>query len=208
MDFAAPIRRAQRRSLDWLVGRFAGSELDRRAESFVSLFQEFIPPSSRVLDIGGGWGFYVEPLERTRNCDVTVLDVVEPAFRKAPVVVYEGETIPFPDRSFEVSLLITVLHHMPNPERVLAEAKRVTRRAVIVVEDLYRTALGRIWTVVRDTLCNLEFVGHPRRFQKREEWLASFRRLGFRVEFEKEVLTSLLGLRILNGIFVLGHAHG
>jgi len=182
--------------------------LDRRAESFVSIFKAFIPPRAQVLDIGGGWGFFVEPLQRSRDCDVTVLDVVEPAFHKAPVVTYGGDKIPFPDRSFDVSLLITVLHHVPIPEKILAEARRVTRRLVIVVEDLYRNWVGRIWTILRDSFFTLEFVGHPRQFRKKEEWQRSFQNLGFRVEFENEIYTSLLGIRILNGVFVLSCLHG
>lgn len=191
-----------------MVGHFPGIGLDRRAEGFVSIFNPFVPDSAKVLDIGGGWGFYADPLRRSRRSEVTVLDVVEPGFRKTPVVTYEGEKIPFPDRSFEVSLLITVLHHVPFPEKVLAEAKRVTRRFVIVVEDLYHSSWGRFWTALRDTFLTLEFVGHPRNFRKKEEWRQTFRKLGFRVDFEKEVDTRLLGLKILNGVFVLGHADG
>jgi len=191
-----------------MVGHFPEVGLDRRAESFVSLFSEFIPPRVKVLDIGGGWGFYVEPLRRSRGCEVTVLDIAEPAFRKAPVVTYEGEQVPFPDQSFEVSLLVTVLHHVRFPEKVLAEAKRVTRRLVIVVEDLYHHGWGRGWTILRDTFFTLEFVGHPRQFRTREEWRECFEGLGFRIKFDKEIYTSLLGIRILNGIFVLSTENG
>ena len=198
------IRRVQRRSLDWIVKSFPAIGLDRRAEAMVSLIKGFIPSGSRVLDIGGGWGFYVEPLRQARNCDVTVLDVVNPGFRKAPVVLYEGEKVPFPDRSFDISLLVTMLHHVPHPEKVLLEAKRVTRRAVIVVEDLYRTLAGRWWTILRDRIYNLEFVGHPCQFRKKDEWSRCFRDLGFGLQSAEEVDTSLLGMRILNGIFVLG----
>ena len=191
-----------------MVGHFPQIGLDRRAEDLTALFGDFIPLRSRVLDIGGGWGFYVDPLKRSRNCEVTVLDVVQPGFQKAPVVTYEGERIPFPDQSFDISLLITMLHHVPFPEKVLAEAKRVTRRFVIVVEDLYRNAAGRLWAILRDTFYNFEFVGHPRNFRRKEEWLQCFRHLGFRVESEREIYTSLLGMRILNGIFILGGHHG
>lgn len=208
MSLEAQIRKAQRRSLDWLVGHFPGAGLDRRAENFVSLFKEFIPPGAGVLDIGGGWGFYVEPLRRAQNCRVTVLDVVEPAFRKAPVVTYEGEQIPFPDQSFDVSLLVTVLHHVRFPEKVLAEAKRVSRRLVIVVEDLYHHWAGRLWTILRDSFYTLEFVGHPRQFRRKEEWHECFETLGFRIASEKEIYTFLLGIRILNGIFFLSTENG
>lgn len=207
MSLGTQIRAIQRESLDWVVGHFAQAALERRAENFVSLFGQFVPCRAKVLDIGGGWGFYAEPLRRARDCEVTILDIVEPGFRKAPVTTYAGERIPFPDRSFEVSLLVTVLHHVPVPEKVLAEARRVTRRSVIVVEDLYRHRLGRGWTVLRDTFFTLEWVGHPRQFRKKEEWRRSFEGLGFQVVSEKEVYTSLGGVRILNGIFVLNTNH-
>ena len=207
MSVETQIRTIQRQSLDWIVGRFPKVGLDRRAEGFVSLFGEFIPPRAKVLDIGGSWGFYVEPLRRSRECEVTVLDVVEPKFRKAPVVTYEGNRIPFPDRSFDVSLLVTVLHHVRFPEKVLAEAKRVSRRFVIVVEDLYHHWAGRLWTILRDSFYTLEFVGHPHQFRKRKEWQDCFKGLGFQVTSEKEVYTSLLGIPILNGVFVLNTSH-
>ncbi|MBI4115011.1 MAG: class I SAM-dependent methyltransferase [Candidatus Omnitrophica bacterium] len=202
-SIATQIRGLQRESLDWIVGHFPVIGLDRRAKGFVSIFEEFIPESAEVLDIGGGWGFYVEPLKHSRGCEVTVLDVVEPKFRKAPVVTYEGGRIPFPDKSFDVSLLITVLHHTASPEEVLAEAKRVARKFVIVVEDLYRGAWGRLWTILRDSFYTFEWIGHPRNFRKKEEWRQCFERLGFELEAEREVYTSLLGIRILNGVFIL-----
>ena len=134
---------------------------------------------------------------------MTVLDVVKPGFQKAPVVLYEGTRIPFADKSFDASLLIGALHHIPDPEAVIQEAHRVTRKVLVVVEDLYHHSLGRWWTILRDQLYNFEFFGHPRQFKRSEEWTAVFRRLGFTVLEEKKIYTWLAGLRILNGIFVL-----
>lgn len=204
MGVDARIRKVQSETLDWIIGHFPGVGLDRRAEDFVSIFREVIPLGAKILDIGGGWGFYAEPLKRHLNCQVTILDVRKPGFSKAPVTIYEGDRMPFPDQSFDVSMLITVLHHVASPEKVLAEAKRVTRHLVLVVEDLYQSAIGRYWAILRDSIYNLEFVGHPRNFRRKEEWLTCFRKLGFRLEFEREISTSLLGIPIQNGCFALG----
>ena len=203
MNLESRIRKAQRQCVDWMVGGFPKASLERRAEQFVSLFGSRIPQRAEVLDIGGGWGFYAEPLRRLRDCQVTILDIVKPAFHKVPVTTYAGKEMPFPDKSFDVSLLITVLHHVKSPEALLREARRVTRRFVIVVEDLYRHGAGRMWTILRDRLYNLEFVGHPCQFKQKEEWFQCFQKLGLKLESEKEIYTFLLGLRILNGIFIL-----
>ena len=196
------IRKFQRRCQDGIVRLNAHWGLGERAENFVQLFESYLPCESQVLDIGGGWGFYADPLAR-RGHQVTVLDVVKPGFQKAPVVLYEGRSIPFADRSFDASLLIGALHHCPDPEAVVREARRVTRRILVVVEDLYHHSLGRWWTVVRDQLYNFEFFGHPRQFKKGEEWVNLFERLGFALLEEKQIYTWLAGMRILNGLFVL-----
>ena len=198
-SLAIKIRKWQRNLFDYSARNCPG--LDQRAESFVSLFEKHLPEKSRVLDIGGSWGFYAEPLEE-RGHHLTVLDVVRPRFQKAPVVIYSGGRIPFPDKSFDASLFITVLHHIPDPEAVVREARRVTRKTLIVVEDLYHHALGRWWTVLRDKVYNFEFFGHPCQFKKREEWIDFFKQHGFSLLEEKKVYTWLAGLRILNGVFV------
>lgn len=197
------IRSWQRQLSDKVVARFPSLQLERRAEFFVRLFEKHLTPQSRILDIGGGWGFYAAPLEQ-RGHDVTVLDVVKPGFQKAPVVVYKpGAPIPFPDKSFDVSMLVTVLHHIPDPEKVLREAIRVTRKTIVVVEDVYRHPLGRFWTILRDMIYNFEFIGHPCQFRKRSEWRNLFRANGLKPLEDKEVYTWIAGLRILNGVFIL-----
>jgi ubiquinone/menaquinone biosynthesis C-methylase UbiE len=197
----AEIRKGQRYLFDSIVRRCPNLGLDRRAEKFVTLFEHYLPRKSFILDIGGSWGFYAEPLALCGH-HVTILDVVKPQFQKAPVVIYRGNHIPFRDKRFDASLLITVLHHMADPEAVIREAQRVTRKTVIVIEDLYHHALGRWWTVLRDRIYNFEFFGHPCRFKKAEEWVALFERLGFSLVEEKQMYTWLARLRILNGLFV------
>lgn len=197
------IRTLQRNVLDWVVKNHPFLGLDRRAESFVRHFEPYLDPNSAVLDIGGGWGYYAEPLE-SRGHDVTVLDVVKPGFQKAPVVVYDGiSPFPFPDKSFDASMLITVLHHIPDPVQVIREARRVTKGVLFVVEDLYHHAMGRLWTQLRDQVYNFEFFGHPCQFKTRDEWVRIFEAEGFTLLSDKKIYTWLSGMRILNGIFVL-----
>lgn len=193
--------------LDCLVRRFAHGALEKRAEGLVRLFENQIPKNSCVLDLGGGWGFYDKPL-RERGHEPLVLDVVKPGYQKAPVVIYDGTRIPFPDKSFDVALLVTMLHHVADPEALLREVRRVTRRKVVVVEDLYHHELGRFWTIGRDRLLNLELLDHPHQFRKHKEWTEFFRGLGFESEFFEKFYTWLAGFRILNGLYVFKVAEG
>ena len=200
--FANKIRKFQRHLLDEVVRRTSVKQLESRAEFFACRFEPFLPPASQVLDIGGGWGFYSEPLKR-RGHHLTVLDVVKPGLQKSPVVVYDGGRFPFADKSFEVSLLVTMLHHVPDPTAIIREAGRVTRKFLVVVEDIYHHAFGRFWTVWRDRFYNFEFFGHPCQFRKKNEWIEMFRDLGLTVQRQQEVYTWMAGMRILNGLFIL-----
>lgn len=195
------LRTYQRKLLDTLVRCHFHPTLEARAESFVRLFETFLPKGSRILDLGGGWGFYSEPLAR-RGHDSLVLDVVKPGYQKAPVVIYDGSKIPFGDKSFDVTLLVTMLHHVPDPEALMREVTRVTRSRVVVVEDLYHHGAGRFWTILRDRLLNMEFVEHPHQFRTHGDWLHFFCSKGFRLEKFARVYTWLAGFRILNGVYV------
>ena len=167
----------------------------------VRLFEKQLPEKSRILDLGGGWGFYQEPLAK-REHESLVLDVVKLDYQKAPVVIYDGGKIPFDDQSFDVTILITMLHHVPDPEALLREVRRVTRKKVIVVEDLYHHGLGRFWTICRDRMLNMEFMEHPHQFRKHEGWLEFFGLFGFRLVEFKNFYTWLAGFRILNGLYI------
>lgn len=197
------VRCYQKKIQTWFVQKFCLKELEQRADQFTSLFEPYLPSQSHVLDIGGGWGFYDQPLSR-RGHYLTVLDVQKPGYQQAPVVIYDGNApFPFPDKSFDASLLITMLHHTEDPEKVLTEAKRVTRGVVIVIEDVYRHSAGQLWTILRDKIYNFEYFGHPCQFKTSSSWQKLFEKLGLRVVKHEEIYTRLAGLRILNSIFIL-----
>ena len=195
------VQKLQRRLLDGVVRKMAAPSLERRAQYFSGIFEPWLPRNSDILDIGGGWGFYHEPLV-SRGHRHTVLDVVRPGFQKVPVVVYDGTRIPFPEKSFDVSMLVTVLHHAPETLTLIEEASRVTRTCVVVIEDLYHHAVGRWWTSLRDMLYNFEFIGHAARFHTKKEWGEIFSRRGLTMTHSKEMFTRLAGMRILNGVML------
>ena len=197
------IRKWQHRALSAIVSKNSNIGLDARAELLVGHFEHQLPPGSRILDIGGGWGFYREPLSR-RGHEHVVIDVVKPGIQKAPVVIYPGKRIPFDDKSFDVSLFVTVLHHIHDIDAVIEEACRVTRKKIIIVEDFYHHELGRWWTVLRDQIYNFEFFGHPKNFKKKQEWIVFLEAKSLLFKEAIEIKTELAGLSILNGILTFG----
>jgi ubiquinone/menaquinone biosynthesis C-methylase UbiE len=93
-----------------------------------------------VLDVGCGIG-ELHPLVRSmfgRICgvDVSTASVAQARIRN-PELQYEayvGETLPYESATFDLSIAICVLHHVPPPQRVgfLREMRRVVRSGGLV----------------------------------------------------------------------------
>jgi len=96
----------------------------------------WIQPADHVLDVGAGDCRLAELLTHKVGCRVTPVDVADYNKTSLPLTRFDGRRLPFDDDSFDVVLLIFVLHHAADPRSVLEEARRVCRRHVIVFEDI------------------------------------------------------------------------
>lgn len=155
-----------------------------------------LPPDASVVDIGCGNGGLAHALKQ-RGFSVTPVDVKQISFFEdvAPVI-YDGKRLPFADRSFGTALLITVLHHTPDPDAILREAGRVAPR-IIVMEDIFRNAFQKYLTFFTDSLVNMEFRGHPHTNRNEAGWQDTFARLGMRVTHRAQFRTLLFFTQVI-----------
>ena len=93
--------------------------------------------------------------------------------------MYDGELMPFSNNDFNTALLLTVLHHTPDPDAILREAARIAKR-IVIIEDVYDNRFMEWVTKCFDSLMNLEFFGHPHSNRSDAEWLETFERLDLR----------------------------
>jgi len=120
---------------------------DSRASRLAEEVRDFVRPrgDERALDVGTGAGalaFALAPLVG----EVVGLDPVsellelarERALPNTEFVEGDGTALPFPDGSFDFVGTHRTLHHVGQPERVVAELARVTRSGgqVLVVDQL------------------------------------------------------------------------
>lgn len=143
--------------------------------------RRYLAHDHRVLDVGPGNCVVWQSLE-AEHFRVTAVDVSDKSLVDglAPML-YDGVRLPFADKSFDTAMLLTVLHHCADPDRILAEAARVAA-SLIVIEEVYSNPVQKYLTWFIDSVFNMEFIGHPHTNRTDAEWEATFRRLGLQLE--------------------------
>lgn len=139
------------RSAEEQVGLLA-DRYSERARAYDALWSPVIRPLGErlldrlplaaahdVIDVGCGSGALLPHIQR-RAPDATVVGVdrsegmLELARQKhaGPLLLMDAQRLDLPDSSFDVAVLAYVLFHMPDPERCLAEVRRVLRPGGVV----------------------------------------------------------------------------
>lgn len=163
-----------------LLTRLAEHAGRRRARFLVDPWAGELPPASSLLDVGCGLGFVSERLESLGH-RVIGLDLVDKRLVGIPFQRGRAEQLPFARGTVDFVLFCAMLHHInaASHRSVLAEACRVARRGVVLVEDVFSSATGLVLTKVVDRLLNLELAHHPHANRRTREWLALLSACGF-----------------------------
>lgn len=158
---------------------------DKRTLEIIRKISPYLKTEDKILDIGSGNCRVCHVLQQ-KGLPVTALDIKNRS-RVSTILptIYDGKKLPFSDDSFDVSLLITVLHHTQDPIAILKEAKRVSKR-IIVMEDLYDRTFQKYATFLMDSIYNLEFFNHPHNNMTEAKWKKIFAELNLRVVDEQK----------------------
>jgi len=156
----------------------------RRVEVLSQQLAATIPPGGgRVLDLGCGDGSVAVALMALRpDINVEGVDVLIRPTTHIPVTRFDGGVLPFADDSFDYVTIVDVLHHTVDPAAVLAEAKRVARRGIVIKDHSLEGILAG------PTLRFMDWVGNrghdvvlPYNYLSPAAWAEAFRRTGCRV---------------------------
>ncbi len=155
-----------------------------RVHTLATAIAELLPTDAKTLDVGSGDGELDRHLAELRpDVQIQGVDVLVRAGTRIPVRAFDGTRIPDADDSFDVVLLIDVLHHTTDPVVLLKEARRVARHSVII-KDHCRDGL-----LAGPTLRFMDWVGNarhgvalPYNYWPRSRWLATFRELKLDIE--------------------------
>ena len=132
--------------LKWILD----AVMERRARKLMEQIGAWLPAAGPVLDLGSGTGHLSARVERVQGIEVVTADVADiHVVGRRPVLIADG-VLPFDDRTFSAALLFFMLAYPKNPSGVLAEAARVTRGPIIVVQSLHAGRFGYAWLRVRE----------------------------------------------------------
>lgn len=163
----------------------------KRTIRMVDAFNDFIVQGKKVLDIGAGGGWIAKEIKRRKAVDITLLDIIDFNRTSLKYILYDGKSIPFLDNDFDISFLIFTLHHCSVPQRILKEAKRVTKDKIIIIEDIPTSWFNKAFLCFWDVLTNLPSLVKPPgeniffNFKTPSEWQKVFKELQLNIVFEK-----------------------
>jgi SAM-dependent methyltransferase len=163
----------------------------RRVRMVATHVAAVIPTGARtVLDLGCGDGsIALEVMRRRPKLEINGLETRARPECGIPMQEYDGVMVPSGDATYDVVMLIDVLHHADDPTALLGEAARVARRAVIIKDHFADPWLGEWRLGAMDWAGN---VGHGvallNRYWTRSEWQREFDRAGLDVGAQQERL--------------------
>ncbi len=142
----------------------------------------FLVAGQTMLDLGAGTGFMSRWLKLNTGVRPTLADVASYRNRERTLPCIELDDpfhVPVEDGSFDVVLMMFVLHHVEergDQLRLLDEAIRVARQRLIITEDTPRSRVDRAFNVAWDWVLNLRHgVPTPFTFRSTDEWLNLFK---------------------------------
>lgn len=160
-----------------VIDHFHGRRVyPRRIRVLSDHLVKLIPLRSRILDIGCGDGLLARTImQRRPDVEARGLDVLVRSQTCIPVDAFNGQAIPHPDASFDMVMLIDVLHHTQTPMVLLHEAVRVARKAILVKDHTRNGVFAEPTLRLMDWVGNARHgVALPYTYWSQERWFEAF----------------------------------
>lgn len=159
---------------------------ERRLQELVRLIGPHVRPGDRVLDVGCGFGQLGKALSDQCGVYVEGVESTKRGNELIPVTAYEGHRIPWEDATFDVVIVADVLHHDLDPDRLLGESVRVSKRSLIIKDHLREGFLAQQRISLLDWAANAPYqVPCTYRYNNHAEWRAAIQRAGCRIAEER-----------------------
>jgi ubiquinone/menaquinone biosynthesis C-methylase UbiE len=167
-----------------LIESIHGGYVHKRRIAILSdRLSRLIPFNSRVLDVGCGDGRLARLIADKRpDLSIQGIDVHQRSDAATPVEMFDGESIPYGEGSFNVVMFVDVLHHTRQPMTLLREAVRVATEGILIKDHLVQGMLAYPTLRFMDWVGNARHgVALPYNYWTLAEWHRAFDKLGFNI---------------------------
>lgn len=148
-----------------------------RYAQLTKMLSPFLSDVRSVLDVGASCGRLARRLMNVNNCNIVGIDVCVQPHALIPVRYYDGQTFPFADSTFDCVMMVDMLHHTENIEQMIDEARRVSRRYILIKDHYWETELDQIKLRAADYTGNAPYgIPLPNNFLRMDEWTNLFDR--------------------------------
>ena len=155
-----------------------------RAAVLAQHLAELLPSdAASMLDVGCGDGLIDSAiLARRAKLSIEGADLFPRPEALIPVRAFDGQNLPYPDRSFDVVIFIDVLHHAADAVALLREAARVARRSVLIKDHFAEGFPARLTLRFMDLIGNAGYsFAWTASYWARAKWLQTFKDLNLSV---------------------------
>jgi ubiquinone/menaquinone biosynthesis C-methylase UbiE len=150
---------------------YGGYKYDGRWKAVAARMKDYygLPEEAAILDVGCGKGFLLHDFkELMPRCTVAGIDVSAYAIENAmPSVklllkVASAESLPYPDKSFDLVISINSIHNLPieRLKGALREVERVSRGHSYITVDAWRNDEERVslfkWVLTAETMLHVD----------------------------------------------------
>jgi len=96
----------------------------------------YLEDCKTVLDLGASSGRLAKNIQDKLDIKIVGVDKHLQPERFIPIIKCDGKKLLFKNNSFDCVMIIDALHHDNNPQKIIEEAKRVTKK-YILIKDHY-----------------------------------------------------------------------
>ena len=155
----------------------------KRAKRSFELVKDYIV-GGKVLDLGAGDGLLALEIKEQLKKEVVLVDIVDYNYTDLPLILYDPkENVPLADGEVDTTILYTVLHHASDPEHLLKEATRITKKRLVIIEGYIEEEDIRITNSFFDWFYNRvigdEDINVPLNFLRVKGWEKLLKSHGF-----------------------------
>lgn len=185
--------------------------LDERHVKVVGQISQFIKGTKgKIIDFGAGNGGAAQILHDKYGLDVEAVDASD--YRSGNITVpflkFKDGKIPVPDNYYNTAVLIAVLHHDTNNERILQELTRIVKHRLIIQETSPIDHTKQEWerTFATDVLWNRFFhyadVPVPGSYESPQGWIQRFAKYGWKLVAREELGYDTATAKVFHNLLV------